>query len=156
MSFRSVILVLFLTHSIGCSTVNHIDMTFPERDSKAPPLFVIEDTTVQTKVSENDAFVSNDTTLNIEPTVVQKVEPVYPPLELVFEKEANVLVKIWVTRTGKVRKVVVLNSTDNQFNKAAALAAMQWVFTPAVEKGKKVSVWVSMPFRFRIKRGCAA
>ena len=85
-----------------------------------------------------------------EPTVVKKVEPKYPDLALRAGLEGNVFVKVWVDKEGKVRKVVLLKSDAAIFEEAATEAAKQWVFTPAVMQKGPVSVWVSIPFRFRL------
>ena len=85
-----------------------------------------------------------------EPTVVKKVEPKYPDLALRAGLEGNVFVKVWVDKEGKVRKVVLLKSDAPIFEDAAIAAAKQWVFTPAVMQKGPVSVWVSIPFRFRL------
>jgi protein TonB len=85
-----------------------------------------------------------------EPTVIKKVEPKYPDLALRAGLEGNVFVKVWVDKEGKVRKVVLLKSDAPIFEDAAIAAAKQWVFTPAVMQKGPVSVWVSIPFRFRL------
>jgi TonB family protein len=64
--------------------------------------------------------------------------------------EGNVFVKVWVDKEGKVRKVVILKSDAPIFEEAAVAAAKQFVFTPAVMQKGPVSVWVSIPFRFRL------
>ena len=85
-----------------------------------------------------------------EPVVVKKVEPKYPEIALRAGLEGNVYLKVWVDKEGKVRKAVVLKSDAEIFNQAAMDAAQQWVFTPAVMQKGPVSVWVSIPFRFRL------
>jgi protein TonB len=85
-----------------------------------------------------------------EPTVVKRIEPKYPDLALRAGLEGNVFVKVWVDKEGKVRKVVLLKSDAPIFEEAAIAAASQWVFTPAVMQKGPVSVWVSIPFRFRL------
>jgi protein TonB len=86
-----------------------------------------------------------------EPTVVKKVEPKYPEIALRAGLEGNVFLKVWVDKEGKVRKAVILKSDAEIFNQAAQEAAQQWVFTPAVMQKGPVSVWVSIPFRFRLQ-----
>jgi len=86
-----------------------------------------------------------------EPTVVRKIEPKYPAMAQRVGLEGNVLLKVWVDKEGKVRKAVILKSDAEIFNQAAQDAAVQWVFTPAVMQKGPVSVWVSIPFRFRLQ-----
>jgi protein TonB len=105
---------------------------------------------------EQDLKIDDDTAppdfvpFEKEPTAVKKVEPKYPDLALRAGLEGNVFVKVWVDKEGKVRKVVLLKSDAPIFEEAAMTAAKQWVFTPAVMQKGPVSVWVSIPFRFRL------
>ncbi|HOV98423.1 MAG TPA: energy transducer TonB [Bacteroidota bacterium] len=86
-----------------------------------------------------------------EPVIVKEVKPKYPEIALRAGLEGNVYVKVWVDKEGKVKKVVVLKSDAEIFNEAAIEAAQQFVFTPAIMQNKPVPVWVSIPFRFRLK-----
>ncbi len=86
-----------------------------------------------------------------EPVAVKQVSPKYPDIALRAELEGTVFLKMWVTKEGKVKKAVILKSDAEVFNQAAIDAAMQWVFTPALQQKKPVDVWVSVPFRFRLK-----
>jgi protein TonB len=85
-----------------------------------------------------------------EPTIVKLVKPAYPEIALRANLEGNVFVKVWVDKEGKVRKAVIIKSDNEIFNDAAQRAAEQYVFTPAVMQKGPVSVWVSIPFRFRL------
>ena len=85
-----------------------------------------------------------------EPVVVKKVDPKYPEIALRAGLEGNVYLKVWVDKEGKVRKAVILKSDAEIFNQNAIDAAQQWVFTPAVMQKGPVSVWVSIPFRFKL------
>lgn len=85
------------------------------------------------------------------PVAVKQVTPVYPELAQRAQMEGTVWVKIWVDKEGKAKKAVVLKSDAEIFNEAATTAAMQWVFTPAIMNNGPVAVWVSIPFRFKLK-----
>jgi len=85
-----------------------------------------------------------------EPAIVKKVDPKYPEIALRAGLEGTVYVKMWVDKEGKVRKVVVLKSDAEIFNQAAIDAASQWVYTPALMQKGPVSVWVAVPFKFRL------
>jgi TonB family protein len=65
--------------------------------------------------------------------------------------EGTVWVKIWVDRGGRPRKAIVQKSDAEIFDQPATDAAMQWIFTPAMMKNGPVSVWVSIPFRFKLQ-----
>lgn len=85
-----------------------------------------------------------------EPVAIKRIEPKYPELALKAGLEGNVYVRVWVDKEGKVRKAVVQKSDAPIFDEAAREAAMQWVFTPALMQNGPVSVWVVIPFRFRL------
>ncbi len=85
-----------------------------------------------------------------EPAIVKRVEPKYPEIALRAGLEGTVYVKMWVDKEGKVRKVVILKSDAEIFNQPAHDAAMLWVYTPALMQKGPVSVWVAVPFKFRL------
>jgi len=84
------------------------------------------------------------------PEPIKQITPKYPDLATRAGLEGTVWVKIWVDKEGKARKAVVLKSDAEIFSQPAVDAAMQWVFTPAMMKNGPVSVWVSIPFRFKL------
>jgi len=88
----------------------------------------------------------------VDPTVVKRVEPIYPQQALQEGATGDVIVKVWVDEQGKVHEVVVLQTDAEIFNAPAIEAARQWIFTPAKILGKPVSVWVSIPFYFQMRR----
>jgi periplasmic protein TonB len=127
-----------------------------ELSSQAAPAIDQNAASTATTQIEQDLKIDDDTAppdfvpYEKEPTVVKRVEPKYPDLALRAGLEGNVFVKVWVDKEGKVRKVVLLKSDAPIFEEAAISAAKQWVFTPAVMQKGPVSVWVSIPFRFRL------
>jgi protein TonB len=88
--------------------------------------------------------------VQVEPRIVRSARPEYPEVALRAGLEGTVHVKIWVDREGKPREVSVVKSDMEVFNDAAVAAAKQFLFTPAYMNGGPVSVWVTMPFKFRI------
>jgi protein TonB len=84
------------------------------------------------------------------PKVVRSVAPVYPELAIRSELTGTVYVKIWVDKEGKPREVSVEKSDQEILNDAAIAAAKQFLFTPAYMNSGPVSVWVTIPFRFRL------
>ena len=102
---------------------------------------------------EDDAPPADFVPVEKQPEVVKKVEPKYPELAMRAGLEGKVTVKIWVDKEGKVKQVVVLKTDAEIFNEAAVEAAKQWVFTPAYMNNGPVAVWVSVPFKFKLKEG---
>jgi periplasmic protein TonB len=99
---------------------------------------------------EDDGPPADFVAVEKEPVVVKKVEPKYPELAMRAGLEGKVWVKIWVDKEGKAKQVVILKSDAEIFNDAAIEAARQFVFTPAYMNNGPVSVWVSVPFKFKL------
>jgi protein TonB len=99
---------------------------------------------------DDDAPPADFVAVEKEPVVVKKVEPKYPELAMRAGLEGKVWVKIWVDKEGKVKQVVIMKSDAEIFNEPAVEAAKQFVFTPAYMNNGPVSVWVSVPFKFRL------
>jgi TonB family protein len=87
-----------------------------------------------------------------EPVAIKHMEPKYPESALRDSLEGKVFLKVWVDRKGRVREVIVLKSSDDIFIAPAIEAVKQWVFTPAIYNGEPVSVWVSIPIRYRLPK----
>ena len=99
---------------------------------------------------EDDGPPADFVAVEKEPQIVKKVEPKYPELAMRAGLEGKVWVKIWVDKEGKVKQVVVLKSDAEIFNEPAVEAAKQFLFTPAYMNNGPVSVWVSVPFKFKL------
>ncbi len=90
-------------------------------------------------------------TVEKPPMVVMSVAPVYPPLAVKAGIEGKVWVKVLVGKDGQVREATVERSTADILNEASLAAARQFRFTPGVMNNGPVSVWVMIPFTFRLK-----
>lgn len=88
-----------------------------------------------------------------EPVVVKKVNPDYPEMARQTGLEGMVVVRILVYKDGTVKDVIVVrpSGTSVGFEEAAVAACKQWVFKPAIQNQKPVSVWVNYPVKFAIK-----
>lgn len=69
-----------------------------------------------------------------------KVLPIYPRRAQALGLEGWVLVRFTVTTTGAVKDVVVVESTDKIFEKAAVQAALKFKYKPRVIDGEPVEV----------------
>ncbi|MGD1045756.1 MAG: energy transducer TonB [Bacteroidota bacterium] len=86
------------------------------------------------------------------PEVVMTSVPEYPELAKRIGLEGSVTVNVLLDKEGKVKKALLMKSTDYLFTQAALEAAKKWIFTPAIMSGKPVLVWVAIPFRFRLAK----
>ncbi len=93
-----------------------------------------------------DEFVA----VEVQPAVIKKVDPVYPDLARKAGVEGRVFVKVLVDKEGKVKKAIVIQGPEI-FHEATVAAAIQWVFKPAIQRDKPISVWVALPFQFRLR-----
>ena len=84
------------------------------------------------------------------PEVVFNPAPDYPDVARRSGVEGTVFIKMWITKEGKVKLTEVIKSGSALFDQPAMDAAMRWVFTPAIMNNAPVSVWVTVPFKFRL------
>jgi protein TonB len=75
---------------------------------------------------------------------------VYPEEALKNGLEGTVYVKIWVNTEGKVVDAAIQKSDAEIFNQPSLDAAKQFQFTPALKDGLPVSVWVTVPFKYKL------
>ncbi len=89
--------------------------------------------------------------VEMPPQIVKQVDPRYPEAAVRAGVPGTVYLRLWVDKAGKVRRAEVARSDNTIFDSAAVQAATQWLFTPAIMNHKPVSVWVTIPFKFRIE-----
>lgn len=78
-------------------------------------------------------------------------KPVYPALAKTKGLEAEVLAEVYIDAEGLPRKVMIVKSGGEDFDKATMEALQQSVFTPALSKeGQPVPVRVRIPFKFEL------
>jgi TonB family protein len=75
--------------------------------------------------------------------------PLYPPLAREAGVEGTVLLRVLVSKEGKVLNVIVL-SGNPMLADAARTAAFTARFTPAQQQHKPVPVWVQLPVVFSL------
>ncbi len=75
---------------------------------------------------------------------------VYPPMAIEAQIEGKVTVKVLVDGDGSVIKVGSINGPDI-FRDEVSSKSMQLQFTPGLQNGKPVKVWVTVPFVFKLK-----
>ncbi len=78
--------------------------------------------------------------LNGDYLPIVKVAAIYPALALAQGLEGYVVVQFTVARSGAVKDVVVVESTDSLFERAAVEAAYKYKYRPRVIRGQSVEV----------------
>jgi len=85
------------------------------------------------------------------PQIVRQVVPEYPDMARRAGLEGVVWVKILVGKDGKPIRVAIAKSSTEIFNEPSLEAARNFLFTPAIMNHGPVKVWVSVPFRFKLR-----
>ncbi|MDI6739261.1 MAG: TonB family protein [Candidatus Edwardsbacteria bacterium] len=100
------------------------------------------------EIPDKNAYVAVDK--NPEP--VKMPQPVYPEIAKKVGISGKVYVQMLIDADGRVIRADVAKSSGNvTLDEAAVEAALQWVFSPAIDKnGKPVRVWVMHPFTFKL------
>jgi protein TonB len=105
---------------------------------------------VEQDISIDDPGIDAFVPVEKLPMPIRQIKPVFPEIARRSGVEGTVWVKILVDKEGNARKAVVVRSEVGIFDDAAVEAALQWKFTPAIMNNGPVSVWVAIPFRFRL------
>jgi len=100
--------------------------------------------------SEDDLPMDKFVEVEKMPDIINQVNPVYPVEAMKNGIEGRVWVKALVSKEGNVKKAVAVKSDNEIFNQSAIEAAMKYTFSPALQSGKPVAVWVVMPFKFEL------
>jgi len=86
------------------------------------------------------------------PQFVRKVEPEYPSIGREGGVEGTVGLMVYVAPDGLVKNVVVTQPMEiESFNQAAVDAAYLCKFSPALQNGKPIGVWIAIPINFKMK-----
>jgi protein TonB len=85
-----------------------------------------------------------------KPRVIKRVAPVYPELAKKVGAEGLVVLKVLINTKGDVEKVKVIKSNP-LLDEAAITAVRQFKFQPGKQRDRYVKVWMSIPFRFRLR-----
>ena len=110
-------------------------------DGSLPPI-VMKEASLPTP----DQFVA----VEVLPQLLRMEAPVYPSLARETGVEGTVLLRVLVSKEGKVLNVIVL-SGNPMLADAARTAAFTAQFSPAQQQHKPVPVWVQLPVVFSLK-----
>lgn len=78
---------------------------------------------------------------------------VYPEIARRAGIQGKVIVRVLIGKDGKPKpgKVRIEDSSNEIFNQVTIDAIMKTTFTPAIQKGRPVDVWVSVPMVFKLR-----
>ncbi|MHB8904936.1 MAG: TonB family protein [Melioribacteraceae bacterium] len=87
------------------------------------------------------------------PELIESVKPAYPEIAKRAGIEGKVFVKVLLGKDGNPKKAVVIKSENEIFNQAATDAALKSKFSPAMDKGNPIAVWIVLPYKFALDWG---
>lgn len=104
---------------------------------------------IQDIMPSSDAFVPFEK----KPEFALQVKPEYPSLARDAKMEGKVTVKILVDKTGAVRDVIIAKASGANagFEEAAVAAAWKCKFSPAIQNGLPIALWVVFTFDFKLR-----
>ena len=85
------------------------------------------------------------------PSVLEKIQPVYPDLANRAHVEGKVIVKAWLKGEGISKKIVVMQSSAEIFTNPVIEAVNHWKFASLPENSDIPGVWAYLEFDFIIQ-----
>ncbi|OGU67206.1 MAG: hypothetical protein A2499_02225 [Stygiobacter sp. RIFOXYC12_FULL_38_8] len=85
------------------------------------------------------------------PEMIEADKPVYPEEAKRNKITGKTFVKVLIDKNGNTKKAVVIKSEHELFNQPAIDAAMKSKFTPAMQGGNPIAVWIVLPYRFTLE-----
>lgn len=81
-------------------------------------------------------------------------QPSFPEMAKTAGVQGKVIVQVYVDKRGEVKryKIVKEDPKDLGFGEEVEKIIMKWKFTPAIQQGNPVGVWVAVPFTFKYKK----
>lgn len=99
---------------------------------------------------DTEPDIDANVTVEKMPEAIKWVLPEYPEEAKKNGVTGKVFVKVLVDKEGNAKKVIAIKSESDKLTQAAVDAAYKTKFSPAIQKGKPVSVWVVLPFKFAL------
>lgn len=80
-------------------------------------------------------------------------QPEYPEMAQKAGVPGKVVAKVYVDKEGYVKKwqIVQVKPENLGFEKEVEKIIDKWRFTPAIQQGNPVGVWIAIPFTFKVK-----
>lgn len=126
-----------------------VGIPVPKGDDKGKPDVGIE-IKKEVKGEEPDPAVFVEVEKSPEP--IKLVKPVYPEVAQKAGLTGIVVLRVLVNTEGKPIKAVVIKADNEVFIEPAKKAALETLFSPAVQNGKPITCWLNMPFRFSLAK----
>ncbi|MBI5059591.1 TonB family protein [candidate division KSB1 bacterium] len=81
-------------------------------------------------------------------------QPAFPEMAKLAQVTGKVVAQVYVDKKGEVKKykIVKVDPKDLGFEDEVEKIIMKWKFTPAIQQGNPVGVWIAIPFNFKYKK----
>jgi TonB family protein len=81
-------------------------------------------------------------------------QPKYPDIAQEARTPGKVIAYVYVDKNGVVKKFKIVKAVPKGlgFEEEVEKVIMKWKFTPAIQQGHPIGVWVSVPFNFKVTR----
>ena len=96
-----------------------------------------------------DEFIADATEPTVDYAALQK-KVQYPEIARKNGIEGQVVVRVLIDKTGKPVKYRIDHSDNKLLDNSAVDAVMSMRFTPGIQNGVPVSLWVSVPIKFQL------
>jgi periplasmic protein TonB len=88
-----------------------------------------------------------------EATGLNNPAPAYPAMSRKLKEEGIVLLKILVTKEGRVAEIEIKSSSGfKRLDFVAVKAVKHWKFNPATQAGEAIDYWYELPIEFNLKK----
>jgi len=118
-------------------------------DKKEPPV-VSPGVKALSNISDEDPDPGKFIEVEKMPELIESVKPEYPEIAKRAGITGKVFVKVLIDKEGLPKKAMVIKSESELFNQSAVNAAMKSKFTPAMNDGKPLAVWIVLPYKFAL------
>ncbi|MDX2127588.1 MAG: energy transducer TonB [Chloroherpetonaceae bacterium] len=108
---------------------------------------------VQEPVQLDDADPEDFVAVEKEPEFVDRPAIAYPEVAKRAGMEGLVVVRVLIEKDGRPKKAQIMkNPGTDIFDQAAIDNVMKATYTPAIQNGKAVKVWMTVPIRFKLNQ----
>lgn len=108
---------------------------------------------VSSSATAEDSDINATIPVDEQPYPINQPVPKYPQSAQQARIEGAVYVKALVTKEGRVKKAVVIQREGGspELEQSALEAMQQSTFRPAKKNGEPVTVWVVIPYKYKLK-----
>jgi protein TonB len=103
------------------------------------------------EVKESDGDPPDFVAVEQEPKFINQIRPVYPEIARKAGMEGRVVLKVLIDKDGKpVKATIMKNPGTDVFDEAAIASVMQSSYSPGIQNGRPVKVWMVIPIAFKL------